>query len=80
MSRSMIDGLLATLTVESADADLIEVLEVKLPEEIARCLVCGERILLDRIECRRCDTAHHKDCWDYNGRCSTYACGERRYV
>ena len=50
-----------------------------LPEEVARCRVCGERIMLDRIECRRCETPHHKDCWDYNGRCATYACGETRY-
>lgn len=78
-SRRMIDGFLATLTVEHADSELIEVLEVHLPEELARCRVCGERILLDKIECRRCDTPHHKDCWDYNGRCSTYACGETRY-
>ena len=78
-ARRMIDGFLATLTVEHADAELIEVLEVHLPETIAACRVCGERILLDRIECRRCETPHHKDCWDYNGRCATYACGETRY-
>lgn len=79
MARRMIDGFLATLTVEHADAELIEILEVALPEEIVRCKVCGERILLDKIECRRCDTPHHKDCWDYAGKCSTYACGETRY-
>lgn len=78
-ARRMIDGFLATLTMEHAEADLIQVLEVTLPEEVARCRVCGERIMLDRIECRRCETPHHKDCWDYNGRCATYACGETRY-
>lgn len=78
-ARRMIDGFLATLTVEHAEAELIEVLEVNLPETIAACRVCGEKILLDRIECRRCETPHHKDCWDYNGRCATYACGETRY-
>lgn len=78
-ARRMIDGFLATLTVEHADAALIEVLEVSLPESVAACRVCGEKILLDRIECRRCETPHHKDCWDYNGRCATYACGETKY-
>lgn len=78
-SRKMIDGFLATLTVSAADAEMVEILEVVLPEEIARCRVCGERILLDKIECRRCDTQHHKDCWDYNGKCAMYACGETRY-
>jgi hypothetical protein len=78
-SRRMIDGFLATLTVEGADAEMIEVLEVVLPEEIGRCQVCGERIILDKIECRRCDTPHHRDCWDYNGKCAMYACGETKY-
>ena len=78
-ARRMIDGFLATLTVEHADAELIEILEVALPEEMVRCKVCGERILLDKIECRRCDTPHHRDCWDYAGKCSTYACGETKY-
>lgn len=78
-SRKMIDGFLATLTVSGADAEMVEILEVVLPEEIGRCRVCGERIILDKIECRRCDTQHHKDCWDYNGKCAMYACGETKY-
>jgi hypothetical protein len=32
-----------------------------------------------RVNCRRCGTPHHKDCWEFNGQCSTYACGEKRF-
>jgi hypothetical protein len=43
------------------------------------CQVCGSAIPSDvRLYCRRCRTPHHKDCWEFNGRCSIYACGEKR--
>jgi len=43
------------------------------------CQVCGAAIPGDdRVYCRRCRTPHHKDCWEFNGQCSTYACGEKR--
>jgi hypothetical protein len=43
------------------------------------CQVCGSKIPADlRVYCRRCRTPHHKDCWEFNGQCSTYACGEKR--
>jgi hypothetical protein len=43
------------------------------------CQVCGAKIPPDvRVYCRRCRTPHHKDCWEFNGQCSTYACGEKR--
>ena len=43
------------------------------------CQVCGAKIPIDvRVYCRRCRTPHHKDCWEFNGQCSTYACGEKR--
>ncbi|MCS6863250.1 MAG: hypothetical protein NZT92_23330, partial [Abditibacteriales bacterium] len=57
----------------------IEILEVRLDNE-AVCRVCGTRIDSDVVLCRRCYTPHHHDCWHYAGRCSTYACGERRYI
>ena len=31
------------------------------------------------VTCRRCATPHHKDCWEFNGRCSIFACGEIGY-
>ena len=43
------------------------------------CQVCGAKIPQEvRLYCRRCRTPHHKDCWEFNGQCSTYACGEKR--
>ncbi len=45
------------------------------------CQICGSKIEADvRVLCRRCGTPHHKDCWEFNGRCSTYACGEKRFT
>ena len=44
------------------------------------CQVCGGPIPADnRVYCRRCKTPHHKDCWEFNGLCSTFACGEKRF-
>jgi hypothetical protein len=45
------------------------------------CQVCGEGPATDGsageiVVCRRCKSPHHKDCWTYNGACSTYGCGE----
>lgn len=48
-------------------------------EEI-RCQVCGEEIQSDLVTCVRCRTPHCKDCWEYNGMCATYGCGETRCV
>lgn len=30
--------------------------------------------------CRRCDTLHHRRCFEYNLRCATFACGGRAFV
>jgi hypothetical protein len=32
---------------------------------------CGHA---DVVYCRKCKTAHHRDCWEYNRICSRYAC------
>ncbi len=61
----------------------IEILEDEPPAPGAFpvCQVCGGEIPADaRIYCRRCKTPHHKDCWEFNGQCSTYACGEKRFT
>ncbi|MBI3854699.1 MAG: hypothetical protein HY293_03295 [Planctomycetes bacterium] len=45
------------------------------------CQICGSDIAPEaRVACRRCGTPHHKDCWEFNGQCSTYACGEKRFA
>jgi hypothetical protein len=43
----------------------------------AKCQVCGMPLSEGKVvACRRCATPHHRDCWEFNGRCSTFACGE----
>jgi hypothetical protein len=45
------------------------------------CQICGSKIASEtKVVCRRCGTPHHEDCWEFNGRCSTYACGEKRFA
>jgi len=48
----------------------------------AVCQICGEHLQIseESVSCKRCKTPHHRDCWEYYGACSTYGCGERRYV
>ena len=40
------------------------------------CLYCSKPIAIeDRVACcDRCFAAHHEECWDRNGRCSTFRC------
>lgn len=43
----------------------------------ARCGVCGDALAAAIVVCRRCNTPHHLDCWEYGGGCATYGCGGR---
>lgn len=38
------------------------------------CRVCGTELVDGLVTCERCQTPHHKDCWEYWGRCATYGC------
>jgi len=42
------------------------------------CPVCGTAMTSQTVRCEACRTPHHLECWQYLGRCSTYACGETR--
>jgi len=44
------------------------------------CPVCGSRMEEDVVNCEACRTPHHRECWHYMGRCTTYACRGRRFV
>lgn len=59
--------------------DFVDDGQVKVIEE-ARCLVCGEGLMIDLVYCRRCKTPHHRECWDYSGGCSTYGCRETQFL
>lgn len=43
------------------------------------CSVCGTVMESHLVKCRKCKTPHHRDCWVYAGKCSTFACGEKRF-
>lgn len=45
------------------------------------CQVCGSHIdEADLLYCKECSTPHHKDCWYYTNKCSTYNCGSTTAV
>lgn len=48
--------------------------------EEAKCGVCGDSLAREIVICRRCNTPHHLECWQYTGGCSTYGCGGRECV
>ena len=41
----------------------------------ARCGVCGEEAVTRVVQCAKCMTPHHDECWSYGGGCSIYGCG-----
>ena len=43
------------------------------------CPVCGT-VMAASVRCEACRTPHHSECWQYMGRCSTYACKGTRAV
>jgi hypothetical protein len=46
-------------------------------ESAGECQVCGSAMAARVVRCAKCGTPHHRECWSYNGMCSTYACGSR---
>jgi RING finger family protein len=46
----------------------------------SQCQICGEPLASDLVYCAACRTPHHRECWEYFGGCSTYACGHKQYV
>jgi len=48
--------------------------------ESIKCPVCANDITAAMVVCVRCKTPHCLDCWEYNGRCGMFACGETRYL
>lgn len=46
----------------------------------ATCQVCLHPLNVRVVYCQGCVTPHHKECWDYVGGCSTYACLRRTYT
>ena len=74
-------NLLDTLSPDriSAFAGAVEIVESGPATEASVCLVCAQPISEPKLmACTSCDTPHHGDCWDYNGRCALFGCGGTR--
>lgn len=42
--------------------------------EAVACPICKEPVVEAPYVCPSCNAAHHVDCWEYSGGCSTYGC------
>jgi hypothetical protein len=60
-------------------ADSIDVDTVEWTGETT-CLICGESVTHQIVQCSKCKTEYHLDCWEYVGNCGRYACGAKRYL
>jgi len=71
-------GNLRLLSSIVGQEDVVKILEFALSGgDFVFCEVCGEKIEAGRdpvVSCQKCDTLHHKDCWEYNNRCAIYGC------
>jgi hypothetical protein len=57
----------------------IEFVDVRV-SAVGLCLVCGTALREAPVRCEACRTPHHRECWAYMGRCSTYGCRGRRAI
>lgn len=74
----LLDALLADHVLPPPPRQLL-IVDVLLCETGATpvCRICGETVPVNPVYCARCLTAHHPDCWEYTGMCSTYGCGSK---
>lgn len=66
-----------------ADLDVVrpEVVAVEYSEQMSgHCPICLATLAEPLVRCPRCRAPHHRQCWEYLGRCATYGCqpGHRR--
>lgn len=63
----------------SAYAGSVEIVGMGPATEASVCLICAQPIAdPTQMSCTTCETPHHKDCWEYNGRCALFGCGGAR--
>lgn len=76
MTLGLYDQLQLTKTegIEFTHSDVPQIIEH------ASCRICGEEMQTEVVICRRCQTPHHRDCWEYAGGCATYGCRETLYL
>lgn len=67
-------SLAAAAGIEFVESDEAQIIDD------AQCAICRDSLTHEIVVCRRCNTPHHRDCWEYSGGCSTYGCGSRDCV
>lgn len=67
-------ALKETSEIKFVEQDLATIIET------VQCPICSELIRQSMVICVRCKTPHCVDCWEYNGQCATFACGETRFL
>jgi hypothetical protein len=58
--------------ITAGDINLLE--STSFSDSETYCQICGDLIGQDYVICTVCEIPHHQDCWEYNGRCSTFGC------
>ena len=67
--------LLDILDLKSPAAVVISTVREMLDKD-TKCPVCGTPLSKGQVvRCLKCRSAHHADCWQFNGMCATFACG-----
>jgi hypothetical protein len=80
LSAELFEAALATRTTGITFVTEVAI-DAKEPDAVeSQCQVCGEPLAKDLVYCGGCRTPHHRECWEYFGGCSTYACGHKQYV
>jgi len=79
-SAELFQAALATRTTGITFVSEVSI-DAKEPDAVeSQCQVCGEPLAKDLVYCGGCRTPHHRECWEYFGGCSTYACGHKQHV
>lgn len=74
LSLELYDRIVVTSGIRFDD----ELKESGWSSEVGQCLVCGESLSAKIVYCRSCQTAHHRECWEYIGGCATYGCQSKQ--
>ena len=65
-------------TAPALDLREVVFVEVAVRGNVGQCQICGTDARMPWVRCDACETPHHRDCWSYNGGCSTYGCNTRK--
>lgn len=74
-----LDVLEALALISAVGVEFVESKEPTPLHDVV-CKICGDHIDQLAVKCASCKTIHHHDCWTYAGVCSTYGCGQTKYL